>query len=236
MHNLSVKQRGARLQWLFFALTACAEGGEGGPERSRQPVKVECQKTMESVVRLDATTSLGFSAEQVLATALGTHQAPIRWDSIHDAAYDAQRDGAQVTFEISRGVGAITEQHYEPTMDGRRNSLKWTPCEDRLSIPVDVDVRTTDGALNEQFRTNLLVLRSRTSTLTHKLDPTAMRGSLRLRMREGAERTVPFILLSTAISENNVSGSLIPHYAYKSAAPDDVVAVEETLAHWGSPL
>lgn len=129
---------------LLTALAACGARGDdtgevGGPA---------CEETAIDLA-LDAETGLGFTAQDVLDLAQGSHT-----ETFHPMTDDAPE--SQVTVVAAWTTGAVHLIESEAVYpDSGTHSAIGVVCEDRVEVVVDVTLDTDDGQLAEAWSLKL---------------------------------------------------------------------------------
>jgi hypothetical protein len=141
--------------WILVLSLAGCLGGQTGQDSEAAP---DCEEQAQAV-ELDMSTSLGFSADGVIAAA----GSPLR--------AQARFFGAGVTREVSLRLQSATAARVVRPAPGS------VGCVERLEIDASVSFATADGAFDESFATTLRALDVRTWSLQHTLPLAQLHGS-----------------------------------------------------------
>lgn len=124
-------------------------------------------------------SDLGFSADDVLALAEGTHDTSLLWD----------RDGSTTPLALSvtdaLGYRFITSEAVYPDGGGEQPAIGIV-CEDRLEIDVEITFTTGDGAFDEAWTSTLWAGDANALAASHELDPDALTGTYDVSIDIGA--------------------------------------------------
>jgi len=180
-------------------------------------------------VTLDEVTWLGFSAEQVLAFAAGTHEATLKY---------GQEGFDGTTLSLPEEPSALTLT-VEPTGTANfvapRAAVVGQTCSNDSNIPtvleidVEVTLSTADGAFSEHFTDKLLVEDAARAHLMTTIDLESLAGNLVLGLPENA--SLPSLpALYVTIGEDFFVGDIT---GYVSNCPDDACGANSvTFASW----
>lgn len=184
--------------------------------------RADCIKVAEKNIGQATEGAAGFAPSDVLELALGKHEAPVRWLPVHGATYNAANFGARVVVEVALPPNPTFKEASYALEDKRTEA-----CGSVLEMPVDVTLRSSDGALEEAFRALLSASRDDTAILSYALAPSELLGSLAFRDLPTSPYVTPKIDFKAAITPLGLSGVLVPRYASRGAgqpAPDGTPA------------
>lgn len=198
-----------------------------------------CEST-PTPVELDETSSLGFSAADVIALAAGTHTETLAWlenESVNSSGGDPTE--VEVLIEFGEDARFVDR---EPKMndggggleEGEPDIAYESMCHDRLELDATLTLRTADGALDE---TVPVVVWAETERLAHahfSLDADELAGSLEVSVDAlpGFEQDGPTKLgFDVRIADVGFAGSIGVQATFKS---DDGVAAGAlgSIARW----
>ncbi len=149
----------------------------------------QCEEEPEDLPDGSAQTSLGFSAEQILEFAAGSHEAALRWNEVEAFTLSGEvpvrvtpeSGTTKITVDVTSAGGMRLVRSMPAQSNGSGQGLLGgvaTSCRDRLEIDVDVDVTTEGGALAEHFQGVLLADSSWLARLSLPFEIDALSGSL----------------------------------------------------------
>jgi hypothetical protein len=197
-------------------LVACSTGGDAydGGQTGDEDTSGEgagCDY-VPTVVDLDEVTPLGFTAQEVLETALGSRVTPFFWKlGAHE--YGPGSGESELTLEL----GAPAEARFMKGTPKESNLDIAVDCPDRVEVDVEVHARTADGALDETFVGPVHASSPELATLSHSFDVDELNGSFAFDAESlGAARVIAF-RLNAVISEFGLSGGLEAQYELKSS-------------------
>jgi hypothetical protein len=197
-------------------LVACSTGGDpsAGGQTGDEDTSGEGSDCdyVPTVVGLDEVTPLGFSAEEVLETALGTHSTPFFWkQGGHE--YGPESGESELTLVLG-----------EP---GEARFMKGTPketqfdiavdCRDRLEVDVQVHASTQGGALDESFVAPIRAESAKLASLSRSFELAALNGSFAFDPDSLGAASVIAFRLNAVISEFGLSGGLDAQYEVKGS-------------------
>lgn len=210
------------LVWLLSMLGACVGTSTGNPADgagSYQDANSELCDASARDIDDDDDSALGFAAEQILDFAAATHAISLRWRDTELGAGPETGDGT-LTLTVSRGAGPTQYLDREPrsTRMGEEGGAAVAAdfatgdpsgCSDALAIPVDVEIHTAGGALDERVTTSLLIQRPEVASLRVSLPYELLAGSLTLQLpqTDALERKVT-IGLDAQLSTYGVTGTV----------------------------
>lgn len=128
-----------------------------------------CDET-SSVLALDEVSTLGFSANDLIQLAAGTHQETLLYQ-------DGTTTGLTLTLEYLDGEVRFVDSEPAESESGQEADLIAPYCEDRLEVAVRVTFATDDGAFNEQWQDVLSATTVDSATVNATFSPTGLTGS-----------------------------------------------------------
>ena len=150
-----------------LALGAENTAGEGACEEVRTPLGVL------SV----AGGGLGFSAFEVLAFSEGEHQSMLRWLPVERVSYGPETGDVALLVTVSYEGGPIELIESTPRPCSDICLDIHFPCANALSIEVEVELTTAEGALEERFTADLLARSALSADIVHAIDLDALGGA-----------------------------------------------------------
>jgi hypothetical protein len=188
--------RSLNLPWILSGLVclyACEGTSTGNPTQDPKgggttgegtshggDLGANCTQVSSMELDPDAQTSLGFSANDVLAFAAGAHEEKLTWnDQAGSFDYGPEHGEHGLTLRVTQ-KGAARLVSYTTDSHGGRGEIELyggDECGDQLEIDVDVTLTTDQGALNETFATTLATRSDLAVKLYTTLDPKKLQGS-----------------------------------------------------------
>ncbi len=123
--------------------------GQDAPSLGGQTgeVRFGCLESASSELDLGDSSRLGFSPQDLLDIATGTHTATLSW---------TKGNKTELTIQVAyQGGAARYVERVWKNDDQDSQSNIGTECGPRITVPVHVRVVTEDGTLNEKFETLL---------------------------------------------------------------------------------
>ena len=226
---------------LTFALCGCARSQRAQPElptplpspfesvSAVERVASECSQGSSSEVALDAITDTGFSAEDLLAYAEGSHDETIRWDMPEGIRIGPESRERALRISVERAGERARD--FKPDTDVIGHGAR---CRPWLEVDVTVSLQSEDGALNERFDATLYSTDARVAYLHAKSAQLELAGELTVTRELPAENiaAASFMVMMT-FSEHGVTGTLVSDWSRVVSSID--VAWDESieLAYWG---
>jgi hypothetical protein len=138
-----------------------------------------CRAGEKTDVALDDDAALGFSAEDVLAFAGGTHEEALRWLPIMNGSYGPESGEGSITITVTHdGAEArVVQPDENPSGEEFLTDLDGSLCQPWLELDVAVTVETSGGALDESFDAVLRTQNAVAAFLFVHPDPDALNGS-----------------------------------------------------------
>jgi hypothetical protein len=210
-----------RLHWLsllgFSALSLGCSGGQTGDlsGSNKQPGKETggnlgggCEQHRQELGSLDEMTDYG-SAEQVLAFAETSFEAPLTWkEPAAGASWSAGPEAGESTIviDVVRGEKAyLLSYEAKQSESGATLGLLCPPPQ--LGVEAHVTVTSEGGALSETFDTLLLSQGGRLATFSAALDLSKLGGDLSVSYAKPGAKLVQVSLNATLLAEGT-TGSL----------------------------
>jgi hypothetical protein len=191
--------------------TGCSSGGQTGGEFPAPGLG--CNHEYEALT-LDAPTPLGATAASVLAPVLGTHAAPLLWRADTGSVTVGPEQGlSQVELTASYDGGRIAWAFVPPADAGAAPGTTFGCPLDRLEVDVTVQLRTSQGALDERFVATLGAIAADNAQLFTRLPLDSLRGSLFVTGPAGA--TALALQVSVAWDVVGFHGTLVGEVEYR---------------------
>lgn len=169
----------------------------------------QCEDILHPLSSLDETTSLGFSAAQVLEFAEGEFTAPIVWGTPNNVTFGPESGTGELTMTVTYDGGAIHFVDSVPQAGTGEGLLLGGPgCADSIRIDVTVSVQTAGGALAETFETTLDARSLVAASFSKDLDPEALGGSFEILSVTPAEGQVKQFGLNATLTPFGATGTL----------------------------
>lgn len=198
----------------------------------------DCEST-PTPVELDETSSLGFSAADVIALAGGTHTETLAWlenESVESSGGDPTEVEVRIEFsESARFVDREPKQGGDDSLgEGGPDIAYESNCHDRLELEATLTLRTADGALDETVPVTVWAETERLAHATFSLDADELAGSLEVSVEAlpGFEPDGPPKLgFDVRIADVGFAGSVGVQATFQS---DDGVAAGSvgSIARW----
>jgi hypothetical protein len=191
--------------------SGASEGGIAGPTSGDGAL---CSET-RSALGLDEPSPPGFTANDVLAFAEGSHEATLEYlpDEqsfvVVEVSPSSESTALTVTIE-RRGTAALVDAEV-PGGSGPSDGGP-SPCPDSLEVDVGVKVATADGGFDETLEGKLVAYSTAKAMLTIPLDLEALAGSFRVNViqPQGGEpvQTILGITLTPDVFVGHLSGMI----------------------------
>lgn len=238
------RQRGALFLVAALGAAGCAggqTGGEFGAENGTggggtldgNETASACDEDATEL-GLDEVSPLGFSADDVLALAEGTHEATLTWvpDEAAMATTTLEPGTTEVTLVIEP-AGPASFVDAEPPASGSSGGmieLGWV-CPDRVDVPVTVTLTTADGALDETLDGTLSATDAGSATLLVPIELDELEGTLSFEV-VSPEGGVPIqtrleVVFGEGIFAGRLSGTI------ETRTDQVATAAGATYAEWG---
>lgn len=190
----------------------------------------------------DAPSPLGFTAEEVLDWAAGTHTATATWgpgaEESHLVEVTPEPDSTELELELTYVGGPVlfVARNVEQgrSDEGLEPALQPEPgaCPDLLLIEVEAHLRTSNGAFDDTFTAQLRASSAEQAELRVPFDVTALQGSFTLAaVEEGS--TIQQPTWSATLAPDAFSGTIqaVVEHQHGETASAAVV----TIATWAGP-
>ncbi len=215
-----------------FALglvVACGGSETGNPfdDKGESTGGPGCTEVSSETVDFATETTLGFRANDVLAYAGGRHEEALQWQELRQGSYGPETGPQTLALGITPRAAKLVQ--YGNTKGGEI----YLGCGPQLQIEADVTVQSSGGALNERVRATLVAARVEVATLNVRLDPTKLKGTLRVSPPSGW--TTAALALSAQFTAVARSGSLTPSFEQHLGDSTGVSAGTGPLATFGLP-
>lgn len=212
---------------LAVSAVACA-GGQTGDEGE----DARCEEKPRSLA-LDEVSSLGFSAAQLLSYSAGAHSVSFEWQPSTTLPYGPERGPSELSLDIESVGSARFVQRW---LSGGPVTLEGGGCcPDIVRVDVRVTLRTSGGALNEQFDAVLEATQPDAAYLSLLLKP-PLTGTLAFDEQALGDAHLEDVQLDVRFAPNELSGSLNARIESEPSEPglDGLVSLRiEPLAEWG---
>lgn len=138
-------------------------GGQTGSE------SYGCLPETRTPLARDADSTLGFSADDFLVFTEGAHESELTW-----------KDGTktQLTLTVTYVGGDIAFLDNEWKDDGSGREIATIGCVDTVSVEVEVQAKTADGALDETWTTTITAAQATSSNLSVSPKPDEFVGTI----------------------------------------------------------
>ncbi len=208
-----------------------AENGTGGGTALEGGSSCE-EDTTE--LELDEVSPLGFSAEDVLALAEGTHEATLTWapDEASMATTTLESGTTAVTLVVEAAGPASFVDAEPPSSGGTVGMIALgRVCPDRVDVPVTVTLTTADGALDETLEGTLSATDAGSATLLVPIELDELEGTLSFEV-VSPEGGVPIqtrleVVFGEGIFAGRLSGTI------EQRTDRVATAAGATYAEWG---
>lgn len=191
---------------LGLGLLDCHGGQTGGevpdpvPDLAGDP----CVRS-ESVLGVDTMSELGFAANDVLAYAVGTRSASLFWNpSTAPVTYGPERGEGRIELELEHRGGEVRLVRWALALDAATPRV--TCPADTLEIDARARLRTSGGALAEDFDAMLVASSPASVQLSHAFSPAELTGRFEVQLPEGV--SAPTLNVEAHLGMSDFSGSL----------------------------
>ena len=194
--------------FVALVLTSACEGGQTGdlsgerPDNGQEANSGGCEEHREKLADFDTVTDSG-TAEQVLAYAEKSFEAPISWkEAPAGQAWTAGPESGtgSLHIDVARGENAYVLTYTQQANDsGTELAIACPPPQ--LGVEVHVNVTTDGGALAESYDTLLRTSAPGVATMSVPLDLTKLGGSLAVSSSRASAKLVQMSLDATFMAE-----------------------------------
>ncbi|HEX7479975.1 MAG TPA: hypothetical protein VF331_19390 [Polyangiales bacterium] len=202
-----------------------------------------CDAQKAPLAALDTSTSLGFTAADVLALARGQHDASLQWLSAAPETYGPESGVGQLHITVTAPAPKPRLVHLTlKQASGATPAIEiGTPgCFDRIELDVLVHVTTDGGALDESFDATLSAQTSRLAQLHGSVLAAAVGGAFKL---SGNSNKQAFVLdaltFEMSFTHFGSGGQLLASLSSSATQPDagagtstGGVSAQVNLARW----
>lgn len=202
-----------------------------------------CDAQKTPLATLGSTTSLGFTAADVLALASGQHDAPLQWLSAAPETYGPESGVGQLHITVTAPAPKPRFVHLtQKSASGAAPTIDiGTPgCFDRIELDVHVHVTTDGGALDESFEATLSAQTSRLAQLHGSVPAAAVGGTFEI---SGNANKQAFVLdaltFEMSFTRFGSGGQLLASLSSSATQPDagagtstGGVSTQINLARW----
>jgi hypothetical protein len=229
-----------RIRKLCFAVASSLLAGLGGCSGTHtaaepqpllrdeaDPAGWYCSGGSRSTVGDDEVVAeLGFAPADVLAFAIGHHEATLRWSDDGDLDVSPERDSSTLNLEVER-AGDVVLFKPDNAYTGHGST-----CELWYEIPVRLALNSEGGALDEAFSATLRTRRPDAAFLRVTSEGGELDGALEALLSfQGMELEPEELLLSVGFSRTSASGVLEGRWQLPPS--EEYVPDRKTLALWG---
>lgn len=178
-----------------------------------------CEAGSTTALALTQRTELGFSANDVLEYAAGTHRATLTWPS--DPTLEVGPEDGVQDLTIALEPRTDSARFHDPETEAIGHGAT---CRSWLEVDVRVTLQSTARALHETFDATLISKDVRVAFLAAQTEAPRLQGLL-----EATQDGVPpyMMELDVTFSPFGVTGNLVARW------PDTAYPFT-TLAHWGA--
>jgi hypothetical protein len=207
--------------------------GDGRGEEGPGPAGADgrCRKASTAAVGIDESTTLGFAPREALQTVLGTHEQPLAWKPPQIGSYGPEAGEQVVTIAIATASTSFQLVEYEPNDGGELAPAIPVDCKDLLEGDVNVEVRSSMGALSESFKATLTIESPHVARLYHKLDPAMLMGTFMMSGVREQGYELRHLWIDLQISGGQLTGALQSMLVKRTGA-DTSEEVAATIATW----
>lgn len=179
--------------WLLFFLVGCAQGQTGGEigattsNTDGEGAWGRCEEGESAPVEPDqALDGLDFRLEDLIGLVEGEHETSMAWNSSGPifsgkvvVTPAAELTDLEITVTPRAETGRVQdfEQADSDGSEGPAVDIEEPACSDRLSLEADVIIRSSNGALDEQFVATFWTTDGIVAHADVPIDASAVRGS-----------------------------------------------------------
>ncbi|HEX5661074.1 MAG TPA: hypothetical protein VFX59_27975 [Polyangiales bacterium] len=212
-------------------LLGCGGTETGNPfDEPGENTSGNCEVASSTKLELATPSELGFSANDVLAYAGGTHSEALTWQTLRFGSYGPE-SGLQTLRlgVVPRGAKLVRYAN--------RGGIEIAQgCGAQLEIEADVTVQSSGGALNESVRTALVARQAGAATLHLRFDPAKLKGTLTVTPPSFGEGWITAsVELGTQFTPYGLSGSVYPTFEQHTKDSVGSGAGSGPLATFGLP-
>jgi hypothetical protein len=178
-----------------FALVACG-GNPAGDELTlgagNTAGESACEEIRTPLGLLEQPGGgLGFSAAEVLAFSAKEHQSMLRWLPVERVSYGPETGDVTLSVTVSYAGGPIELVESTPRPCSDTCLDIHLPCVNALSIEVEVELTTAEGALEERFTADLLARSGLSAEIVHAAELDALGGAFEVMLVGGPQLADP---------------------------------------------
>jgi hypothetical protein len=230
--------------WALSLLLCCACGegtSTGNPNAGDGTGEVangggaNCKIDSAQEIALDAQTSLGFKASDVLSFVEGEHQEKLTWYPQSGFEYGPESGEHTVTIEIAR-KGAPRLTKYKRASSGEENIALAFPdgaCSDAIEIDVEVHVKSDGGALDETFESTIAARNASEVSVFHSFKDEEPNGSFTVTNVSLPNAHVVQLSLGLALNRYGTRGSFNGIIEQRQNGAVSAGASRDPIASWG---
>ncbi|HKY36219.1 MAG TPA: hypothetical protein VJN18_09790 [Polyangiaceae bacterium] len=202
------------------------DGGEG-------TLGGQCEEHEQKLGGFDEPTDAG-TAEQILAFAERSFEAPLSWKTAQSGAWELSATGADtIHLDVTRGASAYYVT-YTPKQDDSGIEIGVSCPQPALGIEVHIDVTSDSGALAESYDTLLLATSSELATLYIPIKLDELGGTLAVNYSNPNTELVQASLSATLMAEGMTGSFSAIEQTMHGSGPDGAVSAGAggVLAVW----
>ncbi|MBW2255860.1 MAG: hypothetical protein JRI25_14855 [Deltaproteobacteria bacterium] len=209
-----------RLTFLFAVLVGGCLGEQMGDEAA------VCAAVGSEVIALDEVAPGGFSPNDVLTYAAGTHAEILSWES----------GGAPLTLTVTHDGGDVLWVDYEWEDDGSGQELM-LDCPDQLEIRARVTFATEDGSFDEGWWVTLASALGDQASFFQTLDLDALGGTYEVTEVDPDDFDAVDAHVSGRFDEDGSNGEIVGQAEGSEGSGPEGVAYAENfdIATWDDP-
>lgn len=223
--------------WQCFLIltTSCFQAHPISDDDSAEPCNCAppppgCETvSLESVESLEANTSTGFGAAQILEFVEGRRTESIYW---FDPSQEVEPEQGlhQLSLTVSYQGDPIEVIKREPEYSEQYPMV--LDCPDQMTIPVQVSLETDGGALKETFKTGLEVKSHLFASINKTLDLDSLVGDLSVAPSRPNCEFSPQISIYSSFTPYGISGSV--GFLLECHLDNNVMSISSFSADWPS--
>jgi hypothetical protein len=188
-------------------------GGNSGSE-GHTGSSPPCREAIAPIASLDEMhPEVGFSASDVLERVGGSREIQMSWNARDSGPI--VKDGEET---LTIAVEPISQAHRAMFCEAL-DAGEAAPSPPRLLIPVEVELETADGVLDERFETELVVTDPALVALDVIVEPEAMAGTLGSAVGVFYTAGQRNLIFGFTFTEDGPAGSILGPYSRVAAEP-----------------
>jgi hypothetical protein len=220
--------RHASVLWALGLLLGCNGTETGNPlDDPGESAGGNCEVVSSTKLDLGEASTLGFSANEVLAYAGGARTEALSWQALRFGSYGPESGSQTLALGVTARGAKLVQYANKGGIEIEQG------CGAQLEIEADVTLQSSAGALNESVRSLLVAKRVEVASLWARLDPVKLGGTLTVTPPSGW--TTASINLGVQFTRHGVSGSLTPSFEQRTKDSVGMSAGSGPLATFGLP-